>query len=115
MAENKEIAARGNLIELCLSGFQVFKELTRVPLSRLTFLYGPNSAGKSSVEDALLLLHETCLPNAFDVNRETLAPRLCRHWRRNRESLESIEDSMVIGVRAQLPNVLADILMRTSP
>jgi hypothetical protein len=36
-----------------LAGFQVFDELVELPMGRLTFLYGPNSAGKSAVEDAL--------------------------------------------------------------
>lgn len=41
---------------ITLTGFQVFDEPTTIPLERLTLLFGPNSAGKSAVEDALLLI-----------------------------------------------------------
>ena len=46
------------LCEIALGGFQTFDELTRIPIGRLTFMFGPNSAGKSAVEDGLQLLSE---------------------------------------------------------
>ena len=46
------------LKEISLGGFQVFDQLTRVPIGDLTLLFGPNSAGKSAVADALLLLQQ---------------------------------------------------------
>lgn len=49
---------------LTLSGFQVFDQKTTIPLSRLTLLYGPNSAGKSAVEDALALLGQLTRPKS---------------------------------------------------
>ena len=43
-----------NLITgITLAGFQVFDEPTYIPLDRLTLLFGPNSAGKSSIQDAI--------------------------------------------------------------
>ena len=38
---------------LTLTGFQVFETRTQIPLNRLTLMFGPNSAGKSAVADAL--------------------------------------------------------------
>lgn len=41
------------ITSITLGGFQVFDKPTTVPLGKLTFLFGPNSAGKSAVEDGL--------------------------------------------------------------
>ena len=41
---------------LFLSGFQSIEKDTYIPIGKLTFLYGPNSAGKSAVLDAIGLL-----------------------------------------------------------
>lgn len=41
------------LVSITLSGFQVFDEPTYIPLARLTLIFGPNSAGKSAVQDAI--------------------------------------------------------------
>lgn len=41
---------------LFLSGFQSIQQDTYIPIKPLTFLYGPNSAGKSSILDAIGLL-----------------------------------------------------------
>lgn len=99
--ENK--TSQFGINELYLSGFQVFDELTHIPLRRLTFLYGPNSAGKSAVEDALMIIGEMCRPKAFDVDRQNRAPRLSKHWRRISESIDGLSDSMIIGIKARLP------------
>lgn len=45
-----------NLIELEMSGFQAFKALCKIPIAPITLIYGPNSAGKSSIHDALVLV-----------------------------------------------------------
>ena len=39
-----------------LENFQSIKNPTYINLEKLTFLYGPNSAGKSSIIDALKIL-----------------------------------------------------------
>ncbi len=46
------------LIRLDLRTFKCF-ELLRLPLAPLTLLSGPNSSGKSSILQALVLLHQT--------------------------------------------------------
>lgn len=73
----------GELSRLELAGFQVFEELTRIPIKRITLLFGPNSAGKSAVEDALVLGAELLRKNSFD----SFSPfdrfeKLRRNWRR---------------------------------
>lgn len=44
-------------VYLILKNFQCFAEYTLVPFRPLTFLYGPNSAGKSAIGDAISMLH----------------------------------------------------------
>ncbi|MFE9784996.1 DUF3696 domain-containing protein [Nocardia salmonicida] len=51
--------ARTLLTELRLSNFKAFGPNTRVPLAPLTLVYGANSAGKSSLLQALLLLKQS--------------------------------------------------------
>jgi predicted ATPase len=43
------------LTAIGLQNFQVFEHYTRIPIAPLTLLYGPNSAGKSAVLDAIRL------------------------------------------------------------
>lgn len=38
---------------ISLGGFQVFDELTHIPLGKLSLFFGPNSVGKSAIEDAI--------------------------------------------------------------
>jgi hypothetical protein len=42
-----------------LAGYKAFSEWTHVPASAITLIYGPNSAGKSSLIQSLLLLGQT--------------------------------------------------------
>jgi len=46
---------------LSLRNFRGFRNSPRIPLAPLTFLVGPNSSGKSSIFDALLLLTQSGL------------------------------------------------------
>ena len=74
---------------ISLSGFQVFDQRTHIPISALTLLYGPNSAGKSAVLDALQLLQKI-YSNAYRLPHEqppgpqdTLTfGNLKQHWRK---------------------------------
>ena len=52
------------LIQLDLKTFKCF-ELLRLPLSPLTLLSGANASGKSTVLQALVLLHQTMLENEW--------------------------------------------------
>ena len=77
------------IIGITLEGFQVFDKPTYIPLDRLTLMFGPNSAGKSAIEDAFDI-HNTLIATdrdysalgEFMVNRE-VRNLLMRHWRRS--------------------------------
>jgi len=47
---------KAEVMELTLSGFQAFKNSSSIPISLVTLIYGPNSAGKSAIYDALAFL-----------------------------------------------------------
>ena len=50
------------LLELGLRNFKAFGELTQTaPLSKITLIYGPNSGGKSSIIQAILMLKQSAL------------------------------------------------------
>jgi hypothetical protein len=44
------------ILEITLSGFQAFLKPSTIPVSPITLIYGPNSAGKSAIYDAIDLL-----------------------------------------------------------
>lgn len=45
--------------EIGIENFKAFGKMQRIPLKPITLLYGPNSSGKSSLMQALLLLKQT--------------------------------------------------------
>ncbi|MGB5218870.1 MAG: DUF3696 domain-containing protein [Smithella sp.] len=45
--------------EIGIENFKAFGKMQRIPLKPITLLYGPNSSGKSSIMQALLLLKQT--------------------------------------------------------
>ena len=70
-----------------MGGFQAFAAPVTFPLGPLTLLYGPNSAGKSAILDAMLALADLC--ELWTPDKNMLAPErrsagriLERHWRR---------------------------------
>lgn len=77
------------LTGITLGGFQVFDELTYIPLDRLTFLFGPNSAGKSSIQDAIEMVDvvEADSKRFFEpggIYEPDLAELIIRHKRKAR-------------------------------
>jgi AAA domain, putative AbiEii toxin, Type IV TA system/Protein of unknown function (DUF3696) len=97
------------LQELVLGGFEVFKDVTRIPIRPLTLLFGPNSAGKSAVEEALRLMEEICdIPRPFARERRTpfdwhswhRHERLAKSWRRESGDKSDFVPEMVIGAVA---------------
>ena len=55
-----------NITAIELEGFQSIERRTRIDLKPITLLYGPNSAGKSAIFDALELLRIILDPVVFD-------------------------------------------------
>ncbi len=90
------------LIGITLEGFQVFDKPTYIPLDRLTLLFGPNSAGKSAVQDALelyaaLLSDDANYDGHQHINDHVYA-LLKRHWRRTGDSDDHWVDQLSLGV-----------------
>ena len=54
-----------------LENFQSIAQRTRIELRPITLLFGPNSAGKSAVFDALELLRAILDRSAYDEKRIT--------------------------------------------
>ena len=63
-----------------LENFQSIERRTRIDFKPITLLFGPNSAGKSSVFDALELLRTLLDPTKFD---EQYAAQLVNRWARH--------------------------------
>lgn len=81
------------LRSITLQNFQVFGTLTKIPLGKLSLFFGPNSAGKSAVRDALAVLRSIFAPAEFlswyrykslggPGALESLHRLVERHWRR---------------------------------
>ena len=92
----------GNITGITLAGFQVFEEPTFIPMDRLTLLFGPNSAGKSSVQDALEL-YQMALDD--DCLYEDLQKVLKRHWRRSGKAVNGLVGKMHISVSYSVTDV----------
>lgn len=107
-----------NLMGITVGGFQVFDAPTFIPLRSLTFLFGPNSAGKSAIEDAIQIIFDL-----FQLNSKNLYPeswtkkidgeRLERHWRRLNEDKEpeSYAPTMTLGATVTLITDLTSALV----
>jgi hypothetical protein len=65
-----------------LENFQSIKDRTRINFSAITLLYGPNSAGKSSIFDALELIE--CLWDPIKWDREKII-QMYKRWARNEQ------------------------------
>ena len=91
---------------ITLEGFQVFDKPTYIPLDRLTLLFGPNSAGKSAVQDAIELYEILLKSKAEKVDYLAMAlgvtdtPKILeRHWRRRGEEGNQWADRLSISVK----------------
>ena len=91
------------ILGITLEGFQVFENPTYIPLDRLTLIFGPNSAGKSAVQDALELCRRLQLTEYSTVQMIDGEARnlLERHWRRS-DRENDLADRFCIGVKYAL-------------
>ena len=86
---------------ITLEGFQVFDKPTHIPLERLTLLFGPNSAGKSAVQDAIELYEALLSDDAnydFYPENDHVRKLLDRHWRRTGGNNDQWVDRLSLGV-----------------
>jgi AAA ATPase domain len=99
----------GQITELALGGFQVFEKRTAFPLGPITLLFGPNSAGKSAIADALQVLAGFC--SFFDATgpRQRVddgakaADLLERHWRIPSGQVQVKVREAQIGIKVRIP------------
>lgn len=110
---NQDADSRAFITSITLGGFQVFDKPTTIPLGRLTFLFGPNSAGKSTVEDGLITLQEaligskvpdkTGLGSVSALARSSWRDDLeARHWRRIDSTPDGFAPILTMGLTASL-------------
>ncbi|MFZ4623706.1 MAG: DUF3696 domain-containing protein, partial [Rhodoferax sp.] len=92
--------------------FQVFDKPTYIPLEQLTLLFGPNSAGKSAVQDAIELyavLMSRDDRNSWQSN-DRAKELLERHWRRSGGDDDLWVDRLKLGVIHTMQCGLQDCL-----
>lgn len=75
-----------------LENFQSIERRTRIELKPITLLFGPNSAGKSTIFDAFELLRVILDPNEFDENR---AADMVNRWARRKDSDEKYRELFI--------------------
>lgn len=103
--------------KITLSGFQVFKEPTEIPLERITLLYGPNSSGKSAVEDAYQLIeamgsayHNGEIYRAGFQGTSLPVDLIRKNWRRVSDAPVRLAPSMVISLDIEVDKKLLEPL-----
>jgi len=67
--------------EYTISNFKAFSDPATLPIKPITLIYGPNSAGKSSIFQSLLLLKQSFLRLAWirTMNR-SMNKNIVEHW-----------------------------------
>ena len=93
-----------SLVGITLAGFQVFEKSTYIPLTGLTLLFGPNSAGKSALQDAINLIREIWKAGDYDnlnlYQSHSPVSKLIDRHRRRPSGNEGIQfDTMKIGFK----------------
>lgn len=103
--------------KITLSGFQVFKEPTEIPLERITLLYGPNSSGKSALEDAFQLIeamasayHNGEIYRAGFQGTSLPVELIRKNWRRVSDAPVRLAPSMIITLDVDVNKKLLEPL-----
>ncbi|MHA6751534.1 DUF3696 domain-containing protein [Dermacoccus nishinomiyaensis] len=84
------------LTGLAIKGYKSFRDGTEVPLAPLTMVYGPNSSGKSSLIQSLLLLKQS-LDHPYLLTQGTVADVGSFAGVRNRHEAEAVTFSVEFG------------------
>lgn len=66
--KNKQIG----ISKIALTNFQVFSERVEIPIEKITLLFGPNSAGKSAIGDALDIIKMIRTSKTMSGTRTTI-------------------------------------------
>ncbi|MEJ5898340.1 AAA family ATPase [Aquabacterium sp. G14] len=99
--------SRHYIKQLTVGGFQVFADPVAIPLGPLTLLYGPNSAGKSAILDAMLALADLCeiqVPAYVSAvpRHHQVTKILSRHWRRGSATPAALVEELELGAIIRL-------------
>lgn len=81
------------IIALELENFQSIESRTRIDFKPITMLFGPNSAGKSSIFDALELFRTLLDPTKFDKRRIT---EMVDRWARRSDHSKKIRETRLV-------------------
>src|SRR5258706_15785885 len=68
------------LTALKVGNFKAFAETQTIPLKPITLIFGPNSAGKSSFIQSLVLAHEGLRTGKLDVFRTDIGGSAVDFW-----------------------------------
>lgn len=97
-----------SILELTLGGFQVFAEPVTFPLGPITLIFGPNSAGKSAIGDALevlssfaALFDEGTRNNESEILQKA-ASLLESHWRLEPGAPPTRVSEVQLGIRIRV-------------
>lgn len=91
--------AHVKIVSMQLGGFQTISEVVEIPLGKLAFLFGPNSAGKSAVEDALKLFFELVLDDRIQHTGIQRENRITQHLRKlNGDDHRHVVEKLTLGV-----------------
>ena len=82
----------GRILAIELENFQSIETRTRIELKPITLMFGPNSAGKSAIFDAIELLRHTLDPDAFDEDK---LYEMIDRWARRKNEERSHDGSEV--------------------
>lgn len=99
---------------LALANFKAFADVQEVPLRPLTLVFGPNSAGKSSIIQSLALAHHAVRTGELDIHRTEIGGESIdlggfRQYVHKRDATQRVEWLAELDT-AQLTGRLAELL-----
>lgn len=89
---------KAKIEQITVQNFQSLRERTEIPIRPLTFLYGPNSAGKSSIFDALVFI-DSVLNNATIVDVSDFHRRWCHQTLHDQSVTTKNHETMSVELR----------------
>jgi predicted ATPase len=102
------------LTALRLGNFKAFADTQRIPIKPLTLIFGPNSAGKSSIVHSLVLAHQALTKGELDTRRTEIGGQSVdlggfRQYVHRRDTGRKVECGFEIDVK-KLQGRLAELL-----
>ena len=92
-----------------LRNFKAFgNEMQEAPLSKITLIYGPNSGGKSSIIQALLLLKQSLKNEHRELGASVLTIRGLVDLGSYQALVHKPESKRQLGINLEIQNLIAD-------